>query len=97
MKGKSKGAVPDWNKIHSKQLFQRQPDLSQWHKERQARTERLFGGKAVASTSTSNNVFKSRVVRRALHAADCAVCDERQRGGGDSGEYEWVPGGGPIR
>ena len=42
-----------------RQLFQRQPDLSQWHKERQARTERLLGGKAVASTCTSTSTSTS--------------------------------------
>merc|ERR1719334_1109288 len=55
----AKGTVPDWNKIHSEQLFQRQPDLAQWHRERQARTERLFSGTAVARTTEKGAPTKS--------------------------------------
>jgi len=49
----AKGAVPDWNKIHSKQLFQRQPDIAQWQREREARTQRLFSGNAIAVDKTN--------------------------------------------
>ncbi len=39
---KSKPA-PDWNKIHQKQIFSHQPDLYQWNKQKNQRTQKLFG------------------------------------------------------
>merc|ERR1712228_883591 len=36
-------AAPDWNAIHNKQIFSRQPNLAEWDKSNKERTQRLFG------------------------------------------------------
>jgi len=56
----AKGTVPDWNKIHAKQLFQRQPDIAQWQRERQARTDRLFSGNATAVANPKKESVKGK-------------------------------------
>eukprot|EP00485_Elphidium_margaritaceum_P018641 CAMPEP_0202726178 /NCGR_PEP_ID=MMETSP1385-20130828/184475_1 /ASSEMBLY_ACC=CAM_ASM_000861 /TAXON_ID=933848 /ORGANISM="Elphidium margaritaceum" /LENGTH=1418 /DNA_ID=CAMNT_0049392391 /DNA_START=59 /DNA_END=4317 /DNA_ORIENTATION=+ len=38
-----KGMVPDWNAIHQKQIFSREPNIKQWDEARKARTERMYG------------------------------------------------------
>merc|ERR1712113_1269021 len=47
-----KGRVPDWNSIHNKQIFSRQPDLAEWDKQKRERQERLFGRSSTKKMST---------------------------------------------
>eukprot|EP01084_Bolivina_argentea_P037077 68531_1 len=57
-------AVPDWNAIHDKQIFARQPDLSQWDAQRKQRTERLFGGQKKMSTPSYRPRSKSMIGKK---------------------------------
>jgi len=54
---RKKGFVPDWNAIHNKQIFSRQPDLNEWNKRKEERTKKLFG-------SSRNNKMSTPGVRK---------------------------------
>jgi len=69
------GTVPDWNKIHQEQIFSRQPDLVDWHRDRQSRTEKLFGSSRTDKMSTpglmprTKRNVNSAAFRKPTHSA----------------------------
>jgi len=61
---RAKGTVPDWNAIHDKQIFSRQPDLATYDKEKKERQQKIFGSNKKMSTPGLKKRSKSAMGKR---------------------------------